>query len=47
MDEFVIEKCIEINKGISIIYADPDPRFYSVTIQYNTIEAMGSTFVYS
>ena len=35
MDEFVKEKYIEINKGTSIIivYADPDPRSYSVTIQ--------------
>ena len=35
MDEFVIEKQIEINKGISvsIVYADPGPHFYSVTIQ--------------
>ena len=36
MDEFVIEKYIEINEGISvsIMYADPDPRSYSVTIQW-------------
>ena len=33
MDEFVIEKYIEINKGISIMYADSDPLSYSVTIQ--------------
>ena len=33
MNEFVIEKYIEINKGISIMYADPDPRSYNVTIQ--------------
>ena len=39
MDEYVIEKYIEISKGISIsisisiVYADPDPRSYSVTIQ--------------
>ena len=32
MDEFVIEKYIEINIGISIVYADPDPH------SYNTIE---------
>ena len=34
MDEFVIEKYIGINKGISIsiVYADPDPHSYSVTI---------------
>ena len=30
MDEFVIEKYIEINVGISIVYADPH--------SYNTIE---------
>ena len=33
MDEFVIEKYIEINKGISIVYADSDLHSYSVTIQ--------------
>ena len=33
MDEFVIEKYIEINKGISIMYADPDPHSHGVTIQ--------------
>ena len=43
MDEFVIEKYIEISIGISIsigidirtdiVYADPDPHSYSVTIQ--------------
>ena len=37
MDEFLIEKYIEINIGISIstgiVYADPDPHSYSVTIQ--------------
>ena len=37
MDEFVIEKYIEINKGISIstgiAYADPDLHSYSVTTQ--------------
>ena len=39
MDEFVIEKFIEISKGIStginigIVYADPDPYSYSVTIE--------------
>ena len=37
MDEFVIEKYIEISIGISIstaiVYADPDPHFYSVTIR--------------
>ena len=33
VDEFVIEKYIEINKGISIMYADSDPHSYSVTIQ--------------
>ena len=38
MDEFLIEKYIEINNGISvsisinIMYADPDPHSYSVTI---------------
>ena len=31
MDEFVIEKYIEISIGI--VYADPDPRSFSVTIQ--------------
>ena len=31
MDEFVIEKYIEINIGI--VYADPDPHSFSVTIQ--------------
>ena len=41
MDEFLIEKYIEMSKGISINissgigYADPDPHSYSVTIQYN------------
>ena len=35
MDEFAIEKYIEISIGIStgIVYADPDPHSYSVTIQ--------------
>ena len=35
MNEFVIEKYIEISINIStgIVYADPDPHFYSVTIQ--------------
>ena len=33
MDEFVMEKYIEISIGIIIVYADPDPRSYSVTIQ--------------
>lgn len=35
MNKFVIDKYIEINKGIdiSIVYADSDPRSYSVTIQ--------------
>ena len=34
MDEFVIEKYIEINIGIStsIVYADSDPRSFIVTI---------------
>ena len=31
MDEFVIEKYIKISKGI--VYVDPDPHSYSVTIQ--------------
>ena len=31
VDEFVIEKYIEISAGT--VYADPDPRSYSVTIQ--------------
>ena len=30
MDEFVIEKYIEINIGISIVYADPDPHSYNI-----------------
>ena len=35
MDEFVIEKYIEISKSIStgIVYAEPHPDSYSVTIQ--------------
>ena len=35
MDEFVIEKYIEINIGIStgIVYADPNPHFFGVTIR--------------
>ena len=35
MDEFVIEKCIEISIGIStgIVYADSDLQSLSVTIQ--------------
>ena len=37
MDEFVIEKYIEISIGRSIntdiVYADPDPHPFSVTIQ--------------
>ena len=39
MDEFLIEKYIEMSKGISINissgigYADPDPHSYNVTIQ--------------
>ena len=35
MDEFVIEKYIEMSIGIStsIVYADPDPHSYNVTIQ--------------
>ena len=37
MDEFVIEKYIEISMGISIgtsiMYADPDPHSFSVTIE--------------
>ena len=32
MDEFVIEKYIEISTGI--VYVDPDPHSYSVTIQW-------------
>ena len=31
MDEFVIGKYIEISIGI--MYADPDPHSYSVTVQ--------------
>ena len=31
MDEFVIKRYIEI--CIDIVYADPDPHSYSVTIQ--------------
>ena len=31
MDEFVIEKYIEISTGI--VYANPDPPSFSVTIQ--------------
>ena len=37
MDEFVIEEYIEISRDISIsiniVYADPDPHSYNVTIQ--------------
>ena len=37
VDEFVIEKYIKISIGISIstaiVYANPDPHFYSVRIQ--------------
>ena len=35
VDEFVVEKYFEMNKGIriSIMYVDPDPRSYSVTTQ--------------
>ena len=33
MDEFVIEKYVEISICISIAYANPDPHSYSVTIQ--------------
>lgn len=39
MDEFVIEKNIEISIDIStsIVYADPDLRSLSVTLQQDTI----------
>ena len=39
MDEFVIEKYIEIGIGISrgIVHADPDPHSLSVTIRWNVI----------
>ena len=33
VDEFVIEKYLEISTGI--MYANPVPHSYSVTIQYN------------
>ena len=33
MDEFVIEKYIEISIGTGIVYADPDSHSSSVTIQ--------------
>ena len=46
MDELLIEKYIEISIGINIrtgiVCADPDPHFYSVTMQ----QRKGSTFIY-
>ena len=46
VDEFLIEKYIEISIGINIrtgiVCADPDPHFYSVTMQ----QRKGSTFIY-
>ena len=39
-----MEKYIEININTDIVYVDPDPHSYSVTIQKNVI---GSTLIYS
>ena len=33
MDVFVLEKYIEISTSTGVLYADPDPRSFSVTIQ--------------
>ena len=43
MDKFVIEKYIEISISTDMVYVDPDPHSYSVTIQKNVI---GSTLIY-
>ena len=45
MDEFVIEKYIEISIGIGIVYADPRPHSYSVMIQQEE-DIIRSTFIY-
>ena len=45
VDEFVIEKYIEISIGIGIVYADPRPHSYSVMIQQEE-DIIRSTFIY-
>ena len=40
VNEFVVEKCIEISISASIVYADPHPHSFSVTIQKNIIGSM-------